>query len=73
MSDFHALLIKVDDANAVSSKLSRLQNYGWPDLDTTEDVSSGDEVQCGNMFYPFDIQKGSFMHRVILSLLFLLE
>lgn len=43
------------------SKLSKIENYGWGDLGTHEDVTFGDKMQCDDVFGidPFYIKKGS--------------
>ena len=60
---FSNLLIKVDAANPFFQKLSTMNNYGWPDLGTTEDVSSGDGMKCDEIFGidPFYIQIGNLL------------
>lgn len=55
MSLLLMLLIQVNNAHPAFVELSRMQNYGWGELNATGDVSL-----CGNMFGadPFYIQEG---------------
>ncbi|XP_030490703.2 midasin isoform X2 [Cannabis sativa] len=48
--------MKVDKANSMYSKLSRMQNYGWGELNTIGDVSLCDNMFGADSFY---IQEGS--------------
>ncbi|XP_062087755.1 midasin isoform X2 [Humulus lupulus] len=48
--------MKVNHANSMYSKLSRMQNYGWGELNTTGDVSLCDDMFGADSFY---IQEGS--------------
>ncbi|PON47074.1 Midasin [Parasponia andersonii] len=48
--------MKVDNADSAFSRLSRMQNYGWGELNTTEDVPLCDNMFAADSFY---IQEGS--------------
>ncbi|KAJ0075983.1 hypothetical protein Patl1_33593 [Pistacia atlantica] len=52
--------LKVEDNNALSAKLSTMENYGWGDIGTSVDISHNHDMQCDNVFGidPFYIEKG---------------
>ena len=48
----------MDHANSMYSKLSRMQNYGWGELNTTGNVSLCDNMFGAESFY---IQEGNLL------------
>ncbi|XP_017978548.1 PREDICTED: midasin [Theobroma cacao] len=53
-------LLQVDSTNLLYSKLSKMENYGWGDLETPVEINT-DSTLCDNVFSidPFYIEKGS--------------
>lgn len=53
----------MDRANSDFLKLSMMQNYGWPDVDTAGEFSGHAGVRCGDMFGidPFYIKIGDLL------------
>lgn len=54
----------MEDKNALSAKLSTMENYGWGDIGTSVDISHSDDMQCDNVFGidPFYIEKGDLLN-----------